>query len=124
MGPNQGVVLFVDQLEEWVSFGDPEEASHAARALLELSAGFQPSCAEPETYEALFCEDRASIIRNDVALTTTMEMIVSPDGLNVFPEDVERMLDAVGGVRESAVIAKKQGAREHVHAVLVLDGAG
>jgi cyclic beta-1,2-glucan synthetase len=43
------------------------------------SAGFQPSCAEPETYEALFCEDRVQIIRNDVALTTTMEVIVSPE---------------------------------------------
>ena len=26
------------------------------------------------------------------------EMIVSPDGLNVFPEDVERVLNAIGGV--------------------------
>jgi long-chain acyl-CoA synthetase len=49
------------------------------------------------------------------------EMIVSPDGLNVFPEDVERVLNATGGVRESAVVAAKQGAREQVHAVLVLD---
>jgi long-chain acyl-CoA synthetase len=49
------------------------------------------------------------------------EMIVSPDGLNVFPEDVERALDRVKGVRESAVVAAKQGARETVHAVLVLD---
>lgn len=49
------------------------------------------------------------------------EMIVSPDGLNVFPEDVERVLNAQPGVRESAVVAAKQGAREQVHAVLVLD---
>ena len=49
------------------------------------------------------------------------EMIVSPDGLNVFPEDVERVLDAVGGIRESAVVPVKQGAREQVHAVLVLE---
>jgi long-chain acyl-CoA synthetase len=53
------------------------------------------------------------------------EMIVSPDGLKVFPEDVERVLNAIPGVRESAVVAKKDGARELVHAVLVLDdGAG
>ncbi len=53
------------------------------------------------------------------------EMIVSPDGLNVFPEDVERVLNALPGVRESAVVAAKQGAREQVHAVLVLEpGAG
>jgi len=49
------------------------------------------------------------------------EMIVSPDGLNVYPEDVERVLNAIDGVRESAVVAEKQGAREQVHAVLVLD---
>jgi long-chain acyl-CoA synthetase len=49
------------------------------------------------------------------------EMIVSPDGQNVFPEDVERVLNGVAGVRESAVVAAKQGAREQVHAVLVLE---
>ncbi len=49
------------------------------------------------------------------------ELIVSPDGLNVFPEDVERALNALPGVRESAVVAAKNGARESVHAVLVLD---
>ena len=49
------------------------------------------------------------------------EMIVSPDGLNVFPEDVERVLNSVKGVRESAVVAAKEGAREQVHAVVVLD---
>ena len=49
------------------------------------------------------------------------EMIVSPDGQKVFPEDVERALNAIPGVRESAVVAKKDGARELVHAVLILD---
>ncbi len=49
------------------------------------------------------------------------EMIVSPDGLNVFPEDVEHVLDAISGVRESAVVPAKQGAREQVHGVLVLE---
>ena len=49
------------------------------------------------------------------------EMIVSPDGLNVFPEDVEWALNAAGGVRESAVVASKDGTREQVHAVLVLE---
>ena len=48
------------------------------------------------------------------------EMIVSPDGLNVYPEDVERVLHASPGVRESAVVAARDGARELVHAVLVL----
>jgi long-chain acyl-CoA synthetase len=43
------------------------------------------------------------------------EMIVTPEGLNVFPEDVEDVLNQVPGVRESAVVG-----RDRVHAVLVL----
>jgi long-chain acyl-CoA synthetase len=49
------------------------------------------------------------------------EMIVTPEGLNVFPEDVERAVDAVAGVRESAVVGVSEGAQERVHAVVVLD---
>ena len=49
------------------------------------------------------------------------EMIVTPEGLNVFPEDVERVLDDVDGVRESAVVGIAQGVDERVHAVLVLE---
>jgi long-chain acyl-CoA synthetase len=49
------------------------------------------------------------------------EMIVTPDGLNVFPEDVEGVLNDRPGVRESAVVGIAQGAQERVHAVLVLD---
>jgi long-chain acyl-CoA synthetase len=49
------------------------------------------------------------------------EMIVLPDGLNVFPDDVERVLDGVPGVRESAVVGVKDGSGERVHAVLVVE---
>jgi long-chain acyl-CoA synthetase len=49
------------------------------------------------------------------------EMIVTPDGLNVFPEDVERVVDAQPGVRESAVVGITEGAQERVHAVVVLE---
>lgn len=44
------------------------------------------------------------------------EMIVTPEGLNVFPEDVERVLNRTAGVRDSAVIGS-----DRVHAVLILD---
>lgn len=64
---------------------------------------------------ALDAEGRLSI------LGRKKEMIVSPDGRNVYPEDVERVLNAQAGVRESAVVAEKQGARELVHAVLVVE---
>lgn len=53
------------------------------------------------------------------------EMIVTPEGLNVFPDDVERPLNAQSGVIESAVVAARaaEGAEstERVHAVLVLE---
>jgi long-chain acyl-CoA synthetase len=64
---------------------------------------------------ALDAEGRLSI------LGRKKEMIVSPDGLNVYPEDVERALHSIAGVRESAVVPKREGARELVHAVLVLE---
>jgi long-chain acyl-CoA synthetase len=49
------------------------------------------------------------------------EMIVTPEGLNVFPEDVEQVLNDMPGVRDSAVVGALHGAEERVHAVLVLD---
>jgi long-chain acyl-CoA synthetase len=54
------------------------------------------------------------------------EMIVTPEGLNVFPEDVERVLNQIPGVRDSAVVGAPVGGaggskEERVHAVLVLE---
>ena len=52
------------------------------------------------------------------------EMIVTPEGLNVFPEDVEHVLNQIRGVRDSAVVGapfEAGGTNERVHAVLVLD---
>ncbi|MGE0393358.1 MAG: AMP-binding protein [Vicinamibacterales bacterium] len=47
------------------------------------------------------------------------EMIVRPDGLNVFPEDVERVLTALPGVTDAAVVGVAAGSDERVHAVVV-----
>jgi long-chain acyl-CoA synthetase len=44
------------------------------------------------------------------------EMIVTPEGLKVFPGDVEKILDQIPGVRESAVIG-----HDRVHAVIALE---
>jgi long-chain acyl-CoA synthetase len=44
------------------------------------------------------------------------DVIVTPEGLKVFPEDVEAALNRIEGVRESAVLS-----RGGVHAVLVLE---
>lgn len=47
------------------------------------------------------------------------DIIVTPDGINVYPEDIERILDAHPDIKESCVV----GVGEHeeiVHAVLLL----
>ncbi len=43
------------------------------------SAGFQPSGAEPDSYEVAFSEDRAEIVRRDGSLTTTLAVAVSAE---------------------------------------------
>ena len=43
------------------------------------SAGYQPSAVEPDSYEVIFSEDRAEIVRNDNTLTTTLEIAISPE---------------------------------------------
>ncbi len=51
------------------------------------------------------------------------DTIMTPEGLNIYPEDVERVLEAQAGVRESAVIGTPpagDGAQEQVFAVLVM----
>jgi long-chain acyl-CoA synthetase len=50
------------------------------------------------------------------------EMIVTPEGLNVFPEDVERVLNEQPGVKDSAVVGAPVpgSSAERVHAVLLL----
>jgi long-chain acyl-CoA synthetase len=49
------------------------------------------------------------------------EMIVTPEGLNVFPEDVERVVNAQPGVVDSAVVGVARGGEERVHAVIVIE---
>ena len=49
------------------------------------------------------------------------EMIVTPQGLNVFPEDVERALVAQRGVREAAVVGVRVEGEERVHGVLITE---
>lgn len=44
-----------------------------------FSTGFQPSGVEPDRYEVTFTEDRAEFVRVDDTLTTTLEVVVSPE---------------------------------------------
>ncbi len=47
------------------------------------------------------------------------DTIVTPEGLNVYPEDVEAVLNAFPEIRESAVVGT-----DHVHAALILKEPG
>jgi cyclic beta-1,2-glucan synthetase len=43
------------------------------------SAGYQPTLTEPMSYEVTFSEDHAEIIRGDGSITTTLEIVISPE---------------------------------------------
>ena len=43
------------------------------------SAGYQPTGVEPDSYQATFLEERAEFHRSDGAITTTLEVLVSPE---------------------------------------------
>jgi long-chain acyl-CoA synthetase len=49
------------------------------------------------------------------------EMIVTPQGLNVFPEDVERALAAQPGVKDAGVVGVPIDGEERIHAVLIVE---
>jgi long-chain acyl-CoA synthetase len=48
------------------------------------------------------------------------DVITTSEGMKVYPEDVERVLETIAGVREAAVIGRVTDHDESVHAVLVL----
>jgi cyclic beta-1,2-glucan synthetase len=50
-----------------------------ARSGAVWTAGYQPSGVEPASYDVVFNEDRAELTRRDDTLTTTLEVLVSPE---------------------------------------------
>lgn len=52
------------------------------------------------------------------------ELIVSGTGINVYPDEIENVLNRMPGIRESCVLGLDRGTGEEVHAVLLLDGSG
>lgn len=52
------------------------------------------------------------------------EVVVTGAGLNVYPDDIEPVLNKLPGVREGCVVGLNRGQGEEVHAVLILDGSG
>lgn len=52
------------------------------------------------------------------------DVIVTSDGMNVYPEDIERALKVEDGVRDAVVAAAGPASAQRVHAALILDGSG
>jgi long-chain acyl-CoA synthetase len=52
------------------------------------------------------------------------ELIVTGSGVNVYPDELEAVLNKIAGIKESCVIGVDRGGGEDVHAVLLLDGSG
>lgn len=52
------------------------------------------------------------------------ELIVTGSGVNVYPDELEAVLNKTPGVKESCVIGVERGGGEEVHAVLILDESG
>ena len=51
------------------------------------------------------------------------DVIVTADGLNIHPEDIERVFNAQPGIRDSAVVAVSNPSGDRAHAALILDDA-
>ena len=52
------------------------------------------------------------------------ELIVTGSGINIYPDELEAVLNRIAGVKESCVIGVDKGGGEEVHAVLLLDDSG
>ncbi|MFI4999966.1 MAG: GH36-type glycosyl hydrolase domain-containing protein [Reyranellales bacterium] len=60
------------------------------------SATYQPSGVRPDSYDVMFAEDRAEFVRRDGLITTTLDVVVSPE------DDAEvRRLSIANGGRET-----------------------
>ncbi len=57
------------------------------------SATYQPCGTRPDSYDVMFAEDRAEFVRRDGALTTTVDVVVSPES----DAEVRRVSIANGG---------------------------
>ncbi len=51
------------------------------------------------------------------------ELIVTGSGVNVYPDELETVVNKIPGVKESCIIGMDNGNGEEVHAVLLLDGS-
>ena len=62
----------LDAYGQYIYLRDPESGET-------WSAGYQPVGVEPDFYEAMFAEDRVEITRRDGTLSSTLEVVISPE---------------------------------------------
>ena len=75
------------------------------------SAGYQPTGREPDSYEVVFSEDRAKIARQDGSISTTLDVLVSPeDDAEVRRVSVMNLGTANPGDRADLVCRGRAGA--------------
>jgi cyclic beta-1,2-glucan synthetase len=63
------------------------------------STGFQPSCVRPDEYRVTFNEDRVEFKRTDEGLTTTLDVLVSPE----YDAEVRRVTITNNGTRSREI---------------------
>jgi len=63
------------------------------------SAAWQPAGVAPDSYEVSFTEDRAEFVRRDGTLTTSLDVVVSPED----DAEVRRVSVTNGGLRERVI---------------------
>ncbi|WP_090547583.1 GH36-type glycosyl hydrolase domain-containing protein [Paraburkholderia caballeronis] len=63
------------------------------------SAAWQPAGVAPDSYEVSFTEDRAEFVRRDGTLTTSLDVVVSPED----DAEVRRVSVTNGGTRERVI---------------------
>jgi len=54
----------------------------------------------------------------------TKNMILTANGMNVYPEDIETQLNHIQGVKDSCVLGMEQNGQTVIHAVLLLEDSG
>ncbi len=105
-----------------------EDGEILVRGANVTSGYYNPSKTQQDSEQAL--DDEGWLHTGDIGERDTAgrlfikgrkkEMIVTSAGLNVFPEDVEHVLNKLPGVKDSAVISVPHDTEEWVHAVLLL----
>ena len=123
--PIEGVEVRIAEDGEILVRGDNVTSGYYKPASAEAAAGKLASAEESSSFKDgwFHTGDIGELDANGrlVIKGRKKEMIATPQGLKVFPEDVERALLAQPGVKDAGVVGRVVGGEERIHAVLVVD---